>query len=162
MADAGDTTKIPSKGWEWLGVKDLLLESKGPTRTACCQYCTKENVRFLHYLKHPTTKQQLTVGIHCAHKLCDDPNIAAKETDLRNHAQKRLNFAKLKSWRKSAKGNQWIDYHDHHVVLVPWGRGRYRLRIDGTLGKHTFTDPNTAKLRAFDVLAHKLKRETFP
>ncbi len=61
---------------------------------------------FLHKLRHAETNRIIHVGIHCAHKLSDDPNIELKESQLRAHAQKRMQFPKLKGWQKSAKSNE--------------------------------------------------------
>jgi hypothetical protein len=68
----------------------------------------------------------------------------------------RLNFVKLKSWKISAKGNSWIEYQGHHIIVVRRSNGKFTLRIDGEAGKLFFPDRNSAMARAFDVVMRKV------
>ena len=70
--------------------------------------------------------------------------------------QRRANFLKLKGWQKSVKGNPWISYQDHHIVLIRQRDRKFRLQIDNVFGKMVFPDERSAKLRAFDVVMRKI------
>ncbi|HEY5792666.1 MAG TPA: hypothetical protein VIS74_05165 [Chthoniobacterales bacterium] len=124
-----------------------------------CEFCGKEQIRFVHYLQHPDWKDTIAVGRICASDLSGDPKADSAERRLRNLAKRRANFLKLKSWKTSAKGNVWIEYQDHHIIVIKCRNGKFTLRIDGEAGKLFFPDRHTAMLRAFDVVMRKIRRE---
>jgi hypothetical protein len=100
----------------------------------------------------------IAVGRICADALSGDPRADSAERRLRNLAQRKANFLKLKSWRTSAKGNYWIEYQDRHVIVVRCSNGKFTLRIDGQAGKLFFKDKQTAMGRAFDVVMKRLEQ----
>ena len=153
------TPGCPKTGWEWVRVVDLHDdEGKEYGDYEECEYCTKEQIRYVHYLRHPDWKNTISVGCICASLLTGNGRAEEEEQRLRKLAQRRTNFLRLKSWRTSAKGNMWIEYQDHHIIIVRLSPVKYRLRIDGQLGKLTFSDKQRAMLRAFDVVMQKVSR----
>jgi hypothetical protein len=124
-----------------------------------CEFCWQEQIRYVHALRHLDWKNVIYVGRICANNLSGNSEVNTTERRLRNRAQRRQNFAKLKSWKVSAKGNEWIRYQGHHIVLIVWSNGKYRLRIDGELGKIEFDTARDAKLKAFDVIMHRIHRQ---
>lgn len=148
----------PKKGWDWVGAVDLHDDEGlefGDYET--CEYCHKEQIRYVHTLSHPDWKYEIRVGRICSDELSGDPRAATTEKRLRNRSQRRANFPKLRSWRASAKGNLWIKYKDHHIVVMEREEA-FRLSIDGELGKLYFKTEREAKLRAFDVVMYKLRK----
>ena len=113
----------------------------------------------MHALRHPDWKNIVYVGRICASNLSGNPEVNTAERRLRNRAQRRQSFAKLKTWKISAKANEWIKYQGHHIVLIGWSDGKYRLRIDGELGKIHFATPKDAKMKTFDVVMHRIHRQ---
>ncbi|MCB1100654.1 MAG: hypothetical protein KDN22_34145 [Verrucomicrobiae bacterium] len=153
------TPGCPHKGWEWLGATDLHDDEGlefGEYET--CEFCGHEQIRYVHALRHCDWKEEIAVGRICANNLSGDPDIDITETRLRNRAQRRNNFPRLKSWKMSTRGNEWINYLGHHVVVICWSDGSFRLRIDGELGKLTFADVVAAKRRAFDVVIRRVEQ----
>lgn len=154
------TPGCPKAGWKWLRAIDLHDdEGRQFGDYSQCEFCWKEQIRFVHYLSHPDWKSVIAVGRICANELSGDKSADDAEQRLRNRSQRRANFPKLKSWRTSAKGNHWIEYQGHHIVVIRW-KTKYRLRIDGELGKLDFEDQRSAKLRAFDVVMQRVQRES--
>ena len=154
------TPGCPKTGWQWLRAVDLHEdEGRKFGDYAQCEYCWQEQIRFVHYLKHTDWKHTIKVGRICANELSGDKRADSSEQSLRNHAQRRSNFPALKGWKSSAKGNLWIEYQDHHIVIMRSASGKFRLRIDGVFGKLDFPDLRSAKLRAFDVVMRKIDRE---
>lgn len=154
----------PSTGWRWLRATDLQNDddqraSSSNTERSICQFCGREKIRFVHHLAHEDWPGTIAVGRICANDLAGDPAIDATERRLRNLAQRRAAFTKLKGWQTSEKGNLWIEYEGHHIVVVRFPGGRCRLRIDGEFGRLTFANKDRAMRRAFDVVQRKLARE---
>ncbi len=152
--------ECPKTGWRWLRATDLQCDegrTQGDYDT--CEFCGKEQIRFVHVLAHHDWKDTIAVGRICANDLAGDPAIDATERKLRNLAQRRAAFTKLKGWQTSAKGNLWIEYQGHHIVVMRLPSGRCRLRIDGEFGKLTFANKERAQRRAFDVVQRKLDQE---
>jgi hypothetical protein len=151
--------ECPKEGWTWLRAVDLY-EGVVPrsVRLQRCEFCSKEKVRYVHYLCHSAWKEVIAVGIVCANVLSGNPQLDAEERRLRNLAQRKANFLKLKSWRISTKGNYWIEYQDHHIIVVRCSNGKFTLRIDGKAGKLFFLDKVSAMARASDVVMRKIER----
>jgi hypothetical protein len=71
--------------WEYIRCECLV---KMPTRggvffTYQCEACGNTNLRFIHTLEHPETKQSISAGLECASVLADDydvPQLAENET----------------------------------------------------------------------------------
>jgi len=149
----------PKTGWVWLRAIDLHdEEGRRLGDYEVCEFCGKEQIRFVHYLRHPLWHEVIAVGRICAGDLSGDPSADSEERKLRNLAQRRANFLKLKGWQVSSKGNPWISYQDHHIVLIRRPNRKFRLQIDGEFGKLTFPDERSAKLRAFDVVMRKIMK----
>ena len=123
-----------------------------------CRFCGKEQIRFVHYLKHQDWREVIAVGRICASELSGTSQADGEERKLRNYAQRRTNFLKLKGWQMSAKGNPWISFQDHHIVLLRRRDGKFKLQIDGEFGTMVFPDERAAKLRAFDVVMRKIHK----
>ena len=152
------TPGCPHSGWEWLGATDLHQdEGREFGDYEDCDFCWKEQIRYVHSLRHSDWKHVISVGRICANHLSGDQNVNITEKRLRNRAQRRLSFPKLKSWKISSRGNEWMNYQGHHIVLIHWSSGKTRLRIDGELGKLDFENAAKAKLRAFDVVMRRVE-----
>ena len=153
------TPGCPKVGWQWLRAIDLHDdEGREYGDYEQCEFCDKEQIRFVHYLRHPDWKDEIAVGRICADALSGDVRADSEERRLRNRAQRKTNFLKLKSWRTSAKGNYWIEYQEHHIIVVRCSNGKFKLRIDGVAGKLFFNDKTAAMGRAFDVVMKRVEQ----
>lgn len=148
---------FPHKGWKWVDVRDSrdndgLSYDEYPS----CEFCDHTQIRYVHILEHPNFPDTIEVGCECAEQLTEDyANPQSRERDLRNRASRRVKFPERKGWKVSPKGNPWIDYEDHHIIVIRSPKGDCMLRIDGQLGKIKYKSVKEAQLKAFDVIQRK-------
>ncbi len=89
----------PKKGWAWLRAVDLHLEQgRKLGGYEVCQFCGKEQIRFVHSLRHKDWKDVIAAGRICASELTGTSEADSEERRLRNYALRRSNFLKLKGW----------------------------------------------------------------
>jgi len=125
------TPGCPHVGWHWLRIIDLHdEEGREFGDYEQCEFCWQEQIRFVDYLRHSDWRDALAVGRICANALCGDAKADSEERRLRNRTLRKANFLKLKGWRTSAQGNYWIEYQDHHIIVICYRGGKCRLRIE--------------------------------
>jgi hypothetical protein len=113
--------------------------------------CGREQIRFVHVMRHPEFDRQLAVGCVCAEKLSDDyVGPRRRETELRNRATRRVNFPRRK-WKTSKNGNAWLEVDGYHVVVFQGKYGGWFFRLDGVMSS-AYQGEDAAKLGAFDRL----------
>lgn len=150
------TPGCPKVGWQWLRAQDLFdTPGEKPPKNKRCEFCKEEKVRFVHYVSHPDWKRTLAVGRKCAKTLSGDPKVAATEKYLHDRAQHKNEFIHHKDWRPSAQGNFSIEYHGHHIVVVSYRLGQFKLRIDDVPGKLFYKNAVAAMGKAFDVIEER-------
>lgn len=158
MLPLKSTPGCPHRGWKWLGAVDLHDdEQREYGDYEDCEFCSKEQIRFVHSLMHPDWNDVIRVGRICANNLAESPKIDTEERRLRNRAQSRLAFPNLKGWKISAKGNEWIEFRGYHIVLVRWSSTKLRLTIDGEPGTLDYASVRETKLKSFEVVMKRLK-----
>lgn len=152
----------PKRGWRCFGIEDL-----GAGNYQECNMCEREQVRYLHHMRHGNTEErqiELAVGCICAGymdgffdtKQDVDESIRsakARQRDIENRDGRRQNFPNLSrpAWKISAKGNPYIKYKGFNIVITT-GRGRFSALIDGTGIENWFDTEEGAKFAAFDYL----------
>ena len=120
--------------------------------------CERQEIRFVHYMEHPRYSETLACGCDCAAKM-EDNSVAAETRDkaMRNNARRRVGFLKRKTWRKSQKGNDYIDLDGFHIVVFRRGKGwagrvsQVFLDIEFS-SKKTYPSSDAAKLASFDAV----------
>ncbi|MDB4793685.1 hypothetical protein OAG63_01480 [Methylacidiphilales bacterium] len=143
----------PQTGWQWLRAVDSHDDpSVKPGKNKRCEFCKEEKLRFVHYIRHPDWNRTLAVGRKCARLLSGDPKVETSEKQLRDHAQRRMEFIHHKDWRELAQGNYWIEYQNHHIIVVRYHHGQFKLRINGVVGKLFFKNAVAAMGKAFDII----------
>jgi hypothetical protein len=150
----------PQSGWAWLRCTDLR-EDEGLTfgDYEDCEFCGREQIRFVHEIEHADWPTLVRVGCVCAahYTRLSIRDVAARERVVRNRSDRRRRFPTHRSWRIPAQGYPWISYRGIHIVVLPSTTGFF-LRIDGQFGKQRFRDLRAAKLRAFDVVSRREDR----
>ncbi len=144
---------FPHKGWKWVDVRDSR-DNDGLSYEGypCCEFCDQTQIRYVHILEHPNFPDIVEVGCDCAEQLTEDyTNPHSRERNLRNRASRLAKFPDRKAWKVSPKGNLWINYEDHHIIVIQTSKGIY-LRIDDRLGKIKYGTIREAQLKAFDVI----------
>lgn len=149
-----DTPGVPHKGWICINVYDVREDGSPPEEAEyeTCNMCGNERIRYVHVMAHPQFGSELHVGCVCAEKMSNDyVGPKRRETELRNRAQRRKNWL-TRSWRTSAKGNDFLNVEGKNVVIYPdkyryglWGYG-----IDGVFADERYGSKTDAKLAAFD------------
>jgi hypothetical protein len=148
------TPGVPHKGWQLDDVIDLRLDKgRHYGEYAICEFCGKEQIRFVHLLSHVAYPTAIRVGCVCCERLTEDYiTPRQRESQLRTRAARRERWLDG-IWKISRKGNEYRKTRDgHHVVVFSVGRGRFKCRIDGVLGTLVYDSSNEAKVRIFDVL----------
>lgn len=153
MSGLWDQPGVPHKGWRCIACNDLD-EPIGQ-----CEMCGKEAIRYVHTMEHDDYPRTLDVGRICAEKMEDnDRRPGRRELRMKNKARRRANWLRRK-WRKSVKGNEFINVEEHNVVVYPsrqFGhRDRWSYRIEDDYGqrsssKASFATSDAAKLAAFE------------
>ncbi len=154
-----DKAEIPHKGWQYIGVEDLgeHAEAGGLIDYEQCEMCGNERIRYVHLLEHPDYNGEIRVGCVCASKMIDD-YIDPKESEreLRNRANRKINFMK-REWRfKPDTGNYTLRYKGNYITIMKskfnsnWGvifKGEYLWDYNGK----KITDLHSAKNVAFNL-----------
>jgi hypothetical protein len=139
-----DQPGIPHKGWLWVDINDL----DEPIGT--CGMCGQPNVRYMHQLEHCETGQTIEVGCVCAEKMTDDYlNPREREAAFISRRLQRARFPMRKGWRTSAKGNKFIRFDGHHVVVFRYG-SHWAYRADGSPSDYAYETWDEAAKEAFD------------
>lgn len=150
---------VPHKGWSLTAVADLQLdEGRAFGEYDECEFCGKEQIRYVHTLAHPEYADSIRVGCVCAeHLTADYVNPKQRENELRNRAARRDKWTR-RAWKTSAKGNPYLETRDgHHIVVFPVSSG-CMLRIDGRKGRKIYPNVAAAQLASFDYLYLKPSR----
>lgn len=145
---------VPHKGWHLNDVIDLHINegcSYGDYED--CQFCGKEQIRYVHLLSHLDYEGIIRVGCICAERLTDDyVKPRELEQNLRNRANRRANWLRRK-WKISQKGNIYLETKDgYHVGCFPTKNGKFKAWIGKRTGKLCHPTEDAAKLAIFDAL----------
>lgn len=154
---------IPHKGWTLETVYDVRGngQSEDETTYKTCMMCAHEKIRYVHVVSHPDFINKLLVGCQCAEKLTDDYiNPQRREKELRNKTSRRICFIK-RLWRISAKGNEYLNIDDHHILIIENKQShKFTVKIDEKWGKRHFDTLEQAKAAAFEGIEYyKVKGE---
>lgn len=142
---------VPHKGWQCIDVEDLGAPN------AVCEMCESQEIRYVHYMEHRDYQNVLGAGCVCAGHMEDDYVGARKrERALKNASLRRVNWLKRK-WRKSAKGNPYLNTDGYNVVVFRVGNKWSGAVTDRESGVRTKLNQkcenmDEAKLAAFGVM----------
>lgn len=147
-----DDPGVRHKGWRCVDVVDLRADG-GPADEAdhaTCEMCGHEKIRYVHVMEHPDVDDQLKVGCICAEKMSDDyTGPKAREGRLRNRAVRRTRWLTRK-WKRSAKGNSFLNVEGYNLVVYPTRTNRWGYNIGSRFGPKTYPTRDEAKLALFD------------
>jgi len=150
---------VPHKGWTCVDIEDLGEPS------AICEMCEKQIIRYVHYMKHLNYKSTLRVGCICAGYM-EENYIKARlrEDFMRKRASKRLRWVNNNRWKKSKKGNDWIESDGYIIVMMKQNNlWKGLIKNDDTgfkeWGKRQYKSINEAKLAVFDYLTKILSEK---
>jgi hypothetical protein len=146
---------VPHKGWVCIDIEDL------GEPTAVCEMCETQEIRYVHYMQHPTYAEALGCGCICAGRMEEDYASAHKrEKALRNAASRKQRWLS-RAWRVSSNGNPYINADGYNIVVFPvqsfsgggWGFRVKNRNTDASLqSRNPCPSCDAAKLRAFDAM----------
>jgi hypothetical protein len=143
---------VPHTGWECVEIEDL----GGPY--AVCEMCEVQEIRYLHYMRHPTFTSVLAVGCVCAgHMETDHVSAERRDNLMKSRAQKRRRWLSRR-WKVSAKGNDWLVTDGFRVTVYPL-RNSWEVTVaavdDSYLhqSRRAFATQDLAKLAGFDLVS---------
>lgn len=146
---------VPHKGWRCVGDEDLGEPSQ------LCEMCESIEIRYVHFVEHPSYPGTLGVGCVCAERMEEDyvaPSL--REKKLRSRAQRRKTWER-REWTTSAKGNPYLNTEGFNLTVFEKSdaTGKYwALKIthresDRTqFGKRRYPSENAAKRASLDAL----------
>jgi len=154
-----DQKGLPHKGWSCVGMEDR----EAPDYQ--CEMCGKEEIRYVHFMEHPEVEGSLEVGCVCAEKMEDEygsdrSKAKRREAKLKNAASRRERWPTLLGWKKSLKGNKYIQKDGRRVVIFSAG-AKFKFFIEDARGTNKYFSPRTyeteleAKLAAFDAFTYQ-------
>lgn len=139
---------FPKTGWTCTGVTDLGAPE------GICEMCNYQIIRYVHHLYHLESGRSLDCGCICAGRLEGDTNKARKrEADFKNKQQREINFKK-KEWKKSARGNEYLKFKNHLIVLF-MDSNKWKFSIDNKFSTGTY-NTRTACIEAVFSALEKL------
>lgn len=137
----------PQSGWVCKGVTDL------GSALGVCAMCGTQIIRYVHTMYHPVAKLTLGCGCVCAGKMEGDVTQAKRrEQAFKNRQKRQENFMK-KSWKRSARGHEYLKIKEHLIVLFHFkDSGKWSFSIDGEYSKDFFVAREQAILAIFNTL----------
>jgi hypothetical protein len=141
---------IPHRGWACIDVHDL----GAPTGT--CEMCNREEIRFVHEIRHPDWENALNVGCVCVEKMSGDYVAPRRrEAELRKRASRRARWLTRK-WRVSEKGSEYLNVDGANITIFCYRcgpkKGLWGYKVDDSFSRRAFISAAAAKLAAFDAL----------
>ncbi|MHB9140402.1 MAG: hypothetical protein ACYC25_00815 [Paludibacter sp.] len=157
MPNYWKTQGIPHKGWRLINVIDIREDgqSEWDTNYESCMMCGNEKIRYVHIVSHDEVAEEFSVGCNCAARMTDDyVNPERREAELRNRANRRINWSK-KQWKYSKSDNLFLNYENHFLlVFKDKYSAKFKIRIDERVSKKTYDDIDLAKIAVFKNIEH--------
>jgi hypothetical protein len=141
---------VPHKGWVCVGVEDL------EEADAICEMCRVQEIRYVHWMEHQDYLERLGCGCVCAGRMEEDV-VGAKRRE-RSFIARRKNWTTRK-WKRSARGNQYLNALGHRVVIFARGDTWAALIENLITGEKQFSQrpyptSDAAKLAALNVITN--------
>ena len=115
--------------------------------------CETQDIRYVHYMEHDNYPEVLGVGSVCAGRMEEDYTAPRQREQRAKSSATRQSRWMNATWRKSRKGNPYLNRNGFNVVLYPTGNRwafRIELRDSGrSWSKTGYATLEGAKLAAF-------------
>jgi len=147
MSNLWNRQDVPHKGWLLQDVIDLAdPKSDSLNEYETCMTCGKEDIRYVHLVKHPCIQDQFRVGCVCAEKMTEDYiNPRQIENGLRSRAVRRNSWVGL-NWKFSKKGNVYLKKGGHIITIFKDVSGKkFKYIIDKDFGVARYASIQAAK-----------------
>jgi hypothetical protein len=134
---------MPREGWEAVGV-DELGELSGT-----CELCGT-SIRHVFLVEHATWPA-MEVGEICCDHLTSTEQASDYIASLRQRRERRKRFVSSCRWYRNGPEHLFIRQRGINVGVVPDGP-RFKLTMNGRVGKLQFESVLDAKMKAFDSI----------
>ena len=139
-------TGIPHKGWQNMGFEDLLE----PTHK--CDMCGREEIRYVHTMRHMDVDRNFMVGQVCAEHMTNDYTTAGEQqTYMKNRsvwATSRWN--KLDIYEYEEKSTNACNRRC--IVFIFLFNTHYVIGLDNYIFPNTFNTKHEAKKFLYDLI----------
>lgn len=149
---------VPHSGWTCTGIDDL------GSPDSVCEMCETQTIRYVHYMEHPEYLDELGVGCVCAGHMEQNYGAARhRERSIKNAKNRRSKWLK-RAWRRSAKGNPYLNTDGYNIVLYKrsdkWS-GTITTRSTGEKleARRRYSTLDQAKLAALDGMIFLKQRK---
>ena len=142
----------PRSDWEFVGYDDL------GDMVGNCDLCGRD-IRYVFLINHPKWTA-LEVGEICCDHLTETSIASTFLDSKRRLLDRRKRFVSSRRWSTDRAGIQRIQQDDFNLRVIPFD-GRFKLKVNDTVGRLTFPSPLEAKVQAFDLLASGKLAEFF-
>lgn len=145
------TSGVPHKGWKCIGIDDTGSLSKN------CDMCQSQTIRYVHIMEHPNYSSKLEVGCVCAENM-ENTKIKPKkrQASFVRRNKNRVNWTSNKNWKKSKKGNLYINSNKCFVIVYnyngAWGTSVEDRVTTKKYSSKYYSSANDAKLKAYDII----------
>jgi hypothetical protein len=139
---------VPHKGWQNMGFEDLLE----PTHK--CDMCGREEIRYVHTMRHKEVDRNFMVGQVCAEHMTNDYTTAKEQ----------LTYMKNRSvWANSRWNRKYIHDHEYeekstnaynsrYMAFVFLHDSHYHIGLDDHVFSTTFDTKHEAKKFLYDLI----------
>jgi hypothetical protein len=147
---------VPKKGWEWVECEDL-----GYYPGERCQYCRREEPRYVHTIQHPEFPfSPLRVGCVCAGELTQDYATPRKRESALKRRRQRARAHALRTEEKRLQGkwksNGTVLIDRFNRITVFPNNGGYQIRIHLNGSYPVFRPKNGKAYRTADEARAKM------
>jgi hypothetical protein len=115
-----------------------------------CQYCKKQQVRYVHELSHTDWPESIYVGCDCAEKLTGTNESNEWEREARKRAARKKTFI-MGGWNVAQYGGLWKKHKGAHVMVARNGP-QWKVWIDRYKYEANFESEDAAKTFAYSIL----------
>lgn len=133
----------PSVGWDYVGDHDL------GDLDGTCELCGT-SIRYVFFVQHKQWPS-MEVGEICCDNLTSTKLASDRMESLRRYTERCKRFAGSKRWKVDPAGTWSIRQKGLSLDIVPI-TGAYRLRMNGVMGKFSYSDVLAAKMKAFEAI----------
>ncbi len=136
---------VPHSGWRCTGITDLGAP------VGVCEMCGYQIIRYVHHMEHDEYPLSIGAGCICAGKM--EGNVEAaklREKEFRNR-QSRLETFKLRKWKLSKNGNNYIKIKGHLIVLYH-RNGYWKYAIDNEYCRERYNTREDTLVAVFEII----------
>ncbi|MHC5609922.1 MAG: hypothetical protein ACYTXA_02515 [Nostoc sp.] len=140
-----DNPDFPKCEWKHVDVIDVT-DGDPNALLHTCEACGREDVRYVHQLKHDLWDEIIEVGCICAGNLTGDIDEAKRlEKEARNRTSRRDRWLE-RNWKTSRNGNPYLKHRQqgirYHIIVFKSKYGQWNFRVTVEKPSNWTDDPS--------------------